>query len=62
MNLDQTKVKDFYIDKQYLKKDSLVLPGPSIFDIFFKGTKGNLKFPKSGSLILGKSNLDSVRS
>ena len=31
---------NFTVDNQYLKKDSLVLPGAAIFHILFEGTKG----------------------
>ncbi len=30
----------FAVDNQYLKKDSLDLPGSAIFKILFEGTKG----------------------
>ena len=29
----------FTVDNQYLKKDSLVLPGAAIFHLLFEGTK-----------------------
>jgi hypothetical protein len=36
-----SKGNNFTIDNQFLKKDSLVLPGSAIFTILFEGTKGN---------------------
>ena len=37
--LDQTQVKNFRVDKQYLKDASVVMPGREIFEIFRKGTE-----------------------
>ena len=39
--LDQNKVQDFFIDKQFLKDNCIVMPGRYIFEIFREGTSCN---------------------